>query len=996
MNIINSSMVRLVGIALLILFIGGLPPAGVGMAQTIAPEKVANGAPILLKYGAFRPAVSEPEIPREFRAAANNTVRLVQVTGPLTSDEVDSLEQAGAVILGYVPEFTYLADVSDAALDRVRELPVVNWVGQYHAAFKIQPGLLQSGESLLEVNVLYFNELGGESRLAGLKADARAIGAAITAEESDYPIIRMRLPASAIAALASRPEVRWIDRWDPPVALMDKIRNFTGATAVQLDGFDGTGIVGQVKDDGIDQGHPDFGNLIGTYGGPVVNSHGTSTFGIVFSDGAASSSALGMMPAGQGVFCDWYVNRTGSISNLVNSWGGVFQSNSWHQGNTDGDYSSYAQQNDAAVNTYDVSMLYAAGNYGTGPVTISQDAAAKNVITVGAVFHKNTETLDDDEWQNFGYGSTPSQGPARDGRIKPDIIGVFDSIYTTDVVGGGGYSPGNYTTSFGGTSGATPIVAGATGLVYQMFRENHFGGNPGGEMPGAATVKAMLIANARQYDLSRATRFQQGWGLVDVGRINQAGSNQLIVDGGNPLQTGQSWSRAVNRFSAGEPLKVTLVWNDKQGETSSSKALINDLDLTVTAPDGTVFSGNRGLVDNLWSSPGQTPDRLNNVENVFIQAPLAGVYTISVTAYNIAQDNDGAPGVNQDFSLVAAMVNVGGPEGPSIVTGPGAGLSNPPLVRVFDATSPAGALVEWPAYGANQYGVNVSVGDLDGDGTDEIVTGAGPGAVFGPHVRGWSGAGVPVPGVNYLAYGTNKYGVNVASGDIDGDGIDEIITGAGPGAIFGPHVRGWNVDGGSPRSISGVNFFAYGTLKFGVNVAAGDLDGDGTDEIVTGAGPGAVFGPHVRGWSYSGGRTTALASVNFLAYGTPKFGVNVASGDIDNDGLDEIITGAGPGVFFGPQVRAWNYDGEVLSSMAGVNFFAYDGTRFGVVVGTADLDGDGADEILTAPGPDASRPAWIRGWNVDGGAATLINNVDFDAYGDQGLTYGAHVAGGNF
>jgi len=994
MKRMKTKDISLIGIALLVLIFSALPAAD-GLAQAIGPDSAAADAPVLLKFGAFRPAEGEPSMPAELRAAADNTVRLVRVNGPLGSDDIASLKKAGAVILGYVPEFTYLAQVPAGSLDRVRSLPIVSWVGQYHAAYKIEPGLLESGPGLIDVNVVYFEELAGGNQPGRLKADARSQGAAITDEDAEYPVLRMRLTASTIAALAKRPDVRWIDRWDPPVAQMDKIRNFTGATEVNLDGYDGAGIVGAVKDDGIDQDHPDFGNLIGTYGGPVVDAHGTSTFGIVFGDGAQNSSALGMMPAGQGVFHDWYVSRTASINNLVNVWGGVFQSNSWSQGSSNGDYSSYSQQNDSAINAYDVSMLYAAGNYGTGPQTISQDAASKNVITVGAVYHKNTETLEDDEWLNYGYGSTPSQGPARDGRIKPDIAGVFDAIFTTDVRGGSGYSPGNYTTSFGGTSGATPIVAGAAGLTYEMYRENYFGNNPAGNMPGAATVKALLIANAYQYDLADATRFQQGWGQVDVGRINEAGRHQLIVDGGNPLQTGQSWTRAVNRFSAGEPLKITLVWNDRQGESSSSKALINDLDLTVTAPDGTVYSGNRGLVDNLWSVAGQAPDRLNNVENVFIQSPQAGAYTIQVSAFNVPSDNDDAPGVNQAFSLVATMVDNGGPSGRAIVTSPGPGRANPTLVRVYDAMNPGGVLAEWPAYGASQYGVNIAVGDLDGNGTDEIVTGAGPGAVFGPHVRGWNASGAPLPGVNFFAYGTNRFGVNVVTGDIDGDGRDEIVTGAGPGAIFGPHVRGWNVDGSTVSAMNGVNYFAYGTPRFGVNVATGDIDGDGRDEIVTGAGPGAVFGPHVRGWNYDGGVST-ISGVNFFAYNTPKFGVNVATGDIDGDGIDEIITGAGPGVVFGPQVRGWNYDGQSLNAVGGVNFFAYNGARFGVVVGASDIDGDGADELLTAPGPDENQPDRVRAWNVDGGSASLIDSVDFDAFGDRGLTYGGHIAGGNF
>jgi len=340
-----------------------------------------------------------------------------------------------------------------------------------------------------------------------------------------------------------------------------------------------------------------------------------------------------------------------------------------------------------------------------------------------------------------------------------------------------------------------------------------------------------------------------------------------------------------------------------------------------------------------------------------------------------------------------------GPSQPEarIVTGPGPAETNNCLVRVWNPDSPGVALAEWPAYGVEKYGVNVAVCDTNNDGLSEVLTGAGPGAVFGPHVRGFGMDGTPVPGFSYLAYGTNKYGVNVAAGDIDNDGYDEIVTGAGPGAVFGPHVRGWNRDGsGTPTAIAGISYFAYGTPKWGVNVNCGDIDGDGFDEIVTGAGPGTVYGPHVRGWNYDGNTIAAMSTVSFLAYGTNQWGVNAACGDIDGDGIDEIITGPGPGTVFGAHIRGWNYDGGTVTAIGGVSFFAYTypDARYGAKVVATDLDGDGTDELLTTPGPDPGWPALVKAWNVDGGTATAIGSIDFDAYGDHGYLEGGTIAGG--
>ncbi len=209
--------------------------------------------------------------------------------------------------------------------------------------------------------------------------------------------------------------------------------------------------------------------------------------------------------------------------------------------------------------------------------------------------------------------------------------------------------------------------------------------------------------------------------------------------------------------------------------------------------------------------------------------------------------------------------------------------------------------------------------------------------------------------------------------------------------MFGPHVRAWNYDGGTLTSIAGVSYFAYGTLKYGVNVACGDIDGDGMEEIITGAGPGSVFGPHVRGWNYDGGTLTPISGVSYFAYGTNQFGVNVACGDLDGNGDDEIITGPGPGVVFGSHVRGWDVSGGTASALPGVSFFAYPAhLLYGARVGTGDLDGDGIDEILTTLGPGPINECRIRGWNVDGGTATAMTGIDFYAYGSQVL-YGGNA-----
>ena len=373
---------------------------------------------------------------------------------------------------------------------------------------------------------------------------------------------------------------------------------------------------------------------------------------------------------------------------------------------------------------------------------------------------------------------------------------------------------------------------------------------------------------------------------------------------------------------------------------------------------------------------------LAEVEAVLVSWPYHGVERFD-------------PGAGVDRLLTLRQGEGTPVQGLLVVTGPGPAPANPPLVRVWSALAPGGPLAGWEAYGVSGYGTNVACADLDGDGADEVLTGPGPGNVLGPHVRAFTVRGSALAQVSFLAYGTNRYGVNVAGGDLDGDGMDEIVTGAGPGAVFGPHVRGWNVDGGMASSMAGMSYFAYGTPKWGVNVACGDLDGDGMDEVVTGAGPGAVYGPHVRGWNVDGGAAAAIPEMSFFAYGTLKYGVNVACGDLDGDGVDEIVTGAGPGLVFGTHVRGWSFDGSAVAPLSAVNFMAYDGAAWGASVACGDLDGDGIDELLTMPGPDPDWPAHLRAWNVDGESVEMMTLFNEDCYTGLHLDHGGRLAAGD-
>jgi hypothetical protein len=237
-------------------------------------------------------------------------------------------------------------------------------------------------------------------------------------------------------------------------------------------------------------------------------------------------------------------------------------------------------------------------------------------------------------------------------------------------------------------------------------------------------------------------------------------------------------------------------------------------------------------------------------------------------------------------------------------------------------------------------GVRVATGDVTGDGAPDIITGAGPGG--GPHVRvfdGVSGQPLSSPVGSFMAFSPFfTGGVFVASGDVNGDGLDDVIVSADEGG--GPHVRVFSATDGAEL----MSFYAYApNFAGGVRVAAADLNSDGLADIITGAGAGG--GPHVR--AISGQDGTTLKS--FYAY-DPAFtgGVYVAAGDVDGGGLEDIITGAGAGG--GPHVRAFGGADNKIKA----NFFAYEGDYLGgvpvAVTSVNDADGLNGAKIIVGHG----------------------------------------------
>jgi hypothetical protein len=238
-------------------------------------------------------------------------------------------------------------------------------------------------------------------------------------------------------------------------------------------------------------------------------------------------------------------------------------------------------------------------------------------------------------------------------------------------------------------------------------------------------------------------------------------------------------------------------------------------------------------------------------------------------------------------------------------------------------------------------GVTVAAGDVNGDGYDDLVVAAGQGG--GPHVKIFDGrTGQLIR--EFMAYETTfRGGVYLAVGDVNGDGKADVITGTGVGG--GPLVKVW--DGATGAMLS--SYYAYASsFRGGVTVAAGDVNGDGRADVVTGAGQGG--GPHLKVFD---GRTGALLQSMMAFDQTFRGGISVAAGDVNGDGKDDIVVGTG----VGGNSTVHVYDGGTFAMLQG---FSMQSSNLigGVRVATMDLDGDGKADLLVSGGRGSAAAAY--------------------------------------
>ncbi len=567
-----------------------------------------------------------------------------------------------------------------------------------------------------------------------------------------------------------------------------------------------------------------------------------------------------MLPSAQGIIAS-YQNLTNRYTHTAelkqDPYKAVYQSNSWGSATTTA-YNTISAEMDDILFKEDFVLLNSQSN--TGNQSSRPQAWAKNVVSIGGVRHFNTLSFDDDRWQNGA-----SIGPAADGRIKPDLAHFYDSVLTTNST-----SNTAYTSTFGGTSAATPITAGHFGIFFQMWHQGLFG-NPTGatvfdSRPHMTTAKAIMINTATQWNMigTDLTRVRQGWGRVDVQTLYNMRDKMLIVDESHVLNNLQSRTYTVNVQSGRGPFKATMVYADPMGNPSATLARINDLTLKVTSPSGAVYWGNNGLSAGKWSTPGGSANVIDTVENVYIEAPEAGNWTIEVIASELNQDArlETPNVIDADYALVVSVARR------ARFDYDGDGRAD---VSVFRPSNGAWFRTnsETNGFYATQFGQSgdmLAPADYNGDGRTDI-------AVWRPNLELNQGYFYILDSATntFRAEQFGAAGDVPMSGDYDGDGKADLAVYRNGTAQTTQSYFFYR-----PSATPGTNFRTVPWGAAGDKPVSGDFDGDGKQDA-------AVFRPSNGGWYVLRSSDNQLFALHF-GFGTDK----PVAADYDGDGKTDV------------------------------------------------------------------------------------------------------------
>ena len=607
-----------------------------------------------------------------------------------SAEELAELPALGVRLEGPIPPNAYILECDETGLEKLKarfqDIFLTEFLPAYKRTFQEETGATlqsfgQNKKRSFLVGILHAEWRASiEERLAALGAEK--INYNFDTFEPGFTLWMTEKEAYEVSKWGG---VRFIEDYEEPKIECNVVRSkgLANLEDLYLEGYTGRGQTICIHDTGLDNGdipnlHPDFKkkNVRGRTTTGVYNqrkdwndwqdagSHGSHVAGCALGDGTASEGLYhGMAPdADIFVLCAGSTSGgilSGNYSDLTNVYyeGARVMNCSWGSGRG-GIYTSSARFEDNLMWEFkDFLICHSAGNYNDNvenPTSrINDQASAKNTIVCGAA---QTDRPDQGsggvpfDGVHQGMASFSSRGPTADGRMKPDIVIPGCSIYATAYDKETTSVRSTYYRYASGTSMASPLVAGCATVVRQYLIENRHVDDPNGSL-----IKAILIAGARTLYPGQYTEFAEipnfrpnyveGHGQVKVKESLEPSGGSMVFFEDTLTATGRAFTNEFTK-PADTDLTVALAWTDYPGTSGAAKALVNDLDLYVVAPDNTVY--NR---DN----------HLDSTEILYLGNLDPGTYKVIVKAKNIMRGpqpasvvvNCGVANTNPQMALVS-------------------------------------------------------------------------------------------------------------------------------------------------------------------------------------------------------------------------------------------------------------------------------------------------------------------------------------------------------
>lgn len=557
---------------------------------------------------------------------AQSDLKIVQFKTIPNDSQLDMIEKSGITLMDYLGDRAYAAKIAmplnsnNAVLgwiEAVSDYPIWAKKGQYLYLNEI-PTYAQDGN---KVGVIASSVVGKQSTLLEWAHTNNIDGVSIISPTH----VQLWLKPNQIKELIGYDWLYGVEVVsDPGSPESEDGRNLhrSGAIDRKYSGgysYDGTGVGIGINDDGYVGPHIDYTGRINNQevAGDFNGDHGDMCAGIAGASGNLDPDMDGMAPGSYLYIRQYSSAMPGSVALHQDSGIMVF-STSYSNGCNAGYTSTTNRVDDEIYVNRSLSQVFSAGNsnnnncgYGAGDQwgnITGGHKIGKNVIAVANLFN-------DDELVN-----SSSRGPAFDGRIKPDLAAHGQGQLSTD--------PNNTYAVGGGTSAAAPGVAGVVAQLYEAYRDFN-----GGADPESGLLKAALLNTANDLG-NKGPDFKFGWGKVNALRALQLLEENRYFSGS--LAHGDSISYTLQIPANVVEAKVMVYWMDQPGATAASIDLVNDFDAQLIDPSGNVTlpyilddTPDAALLD-LPATTGV--DHLNNMEQLYIENPVAGNYTLKVKA----------------------------------------------------------------------------------------------------------------------------------------------------------------------------------------------------------------------------------------------------------------------------------------------------------------------------------------------------------------------------